>query len=78
MATAKIINQDGDKPVDLARLQFGLFFEKSSTKRLGDRLVEAGLITPQQLELAVREQKRSGLLMGAVIQKLGLDRKSVV
>ncbi|MBK9991203.1 MAG: Flp pilus assembly complex ATPase component TadA [Verrucomicrobia bacterium] len=72
MPPAKIINPDGEKPVDLARLQFGLFFEKSTTKRLGDRLVEAGLITPQQLELAVREQKRSGLLMGAVIQKLGL------
>jgi len=72
MATARIINQDGDKPVDLARLEFGQFFKQSTTKRLGDRLVEAGLITPQQLELAIREQKRSGLLMGAVIHKLGL------
>ena len=72
MATAKIINQDGDKPVDLARLEFGQFFKQSTTKRLGDRLLEAGLITAQQLELAIREQKRSGLLMGAVIHKLGL------
>ena len=72
MATAKIVNQDGDAPVDLARLEFGQFFKQSSTKRLGDRLLDAGLITSQQLELAIREQKRSGLLMGAVIQKLGL------
>jgi type IV pilus assembly protein PilB len=72
MSTAKIVNQDGDKPVDLARLEFGLFFEKSPTKRLGDRLVEASIITPQQLDLAIREQKRSGMLLGAVIQKLGL------
>ncbi|MFT3780835.1 MAG: ATPase, T2SS/T4P/T4SS family [Nibricoccus sp.] len=72
MAKAKFIQQDGDGPVDLARLEFGQFFKQSTTKRLGDRLVEAGLITPQQLELAVREQKRSGELIGRVIQKLGL------
>jgi len=72
MAKARIITQDGDKPVDLARLEFGQFFSQSKTKRLGDRLVEAGLITSQQLELAVREQKRSGELIGRVIQKLGL------
>ncbi|HEU5078633.1 MAG TPA: GspE/PulE family protein [Opitutaceae bacterium] len=40
-------------------------------KRLGDRLLEAGLITPHQLELALREQKRTGKLIGAVLQQLG-------
>lgn len=72
MAKARIINQSGDQPVDLARLEFGQFFSQGKTKRLGDRLVEAGLLTQQQLELAVREQKRSGELIGRVIQKLGL------
>lgn len=41
------------------------------TKRLGDRLLEAGLITRHQLELALREQKRTGRLIGAVLQELG-------
>lgn len=41
------------------------------TKRLGDRLLEAGLISPHQLELALREQKRTGRLIGAVLQQLG-------
>lgn len=40
-------------------------------KRLGDRLLEAGLLTPHQLELALREQKRTGRLIGAVLQQLG-------
>jgi type IV pilus assembly protein PilB len=41
------------------------------TKRLGDRLLEAGLINRHQLELALREQKRTGRLIGAVLHELG-------
>ena len=40
-------------------------------KRLGDRLLEAGLISPHQLELSLREQKRTGKMIGAVLQQLG-------
>ncbi|MEZ5276752.1 MAG: GspE/PulE family protein [Opitutaceae bacterium] len=40
-------------------------------KRLGDRLLDAGLINRHQLELALREQKRSGKLIGAVLHELG-------
>ncbi len=40
-------------------------------KRLGDRLLEAGLITAPQLELALREQKRTGKLLGNVLHTLG-------
>src|SRR3954463_14414799 len=40
-------------------------------KRLGDRLLESGLITSHQLELALREQKRTGKLIGTVLQDLG-------
>jgi len=39
--------------------------------RLGDRLLEAGLISPHQLELALREQKRTGKLIGKVFHDLG-------
>jgi type IV pilus assembly protein PilB len=41
------------------------------SKRLGDRLLEAGLISRPQLELALREQKRTGRLIGAVLHDLG-------
>jgi len=41
------------------------------TKRLGDRLLDAGLINRHQLELALREQKRTGRLIGAVLHELG-------
>src|ERR1700709_2140147 len=40
-------------------------------KRLGDRLLESGLISSHQLELALREQKRTGKLIGGVLQELG-------
>ncbi len=40
-------------------------------KRLGDRLLEAGLLSPHQLELALREQKRTGKMIGAVLHQLG-------
>jgi len=44
---------------------------QAPTKRLGDRLLDAGLINCHQLELALREQKRSGNLIGAVLRDLG-------
>jgi type IV pilus assembly protein PilB len=44
---------------------------QAPTKRLGDRLLEAGLINRHQLELALREQKRTGRLIGAVLHELG-------
>ena len=43
----------------------------SPVKRLGDRLLESGLISSHQLELALREQKRTGQLIGAVLTTLG-------
>mgnify|MGYP001550645774 FL=1 len=43
----------------------------TAPKRLGDRLLESGLISKHQLELALREQKRTGKLIGAVLQDLG-------
>jgi type IV pilus assembly protein PilB len=43
----------------------------AAAPRLGDRLLEAGLISSHQLDLALREQKRSGRLLGAILQDLG-------
>jgi type IV pilus assembly protein PilB len=41
------------------------------TKRLGDRLLAAGFINPHQLELALREQRRTGRLIGDALHDLG-------
>lgn len=43
--------------------------------RLGERLVESGLITKAQLEEALREQKRSGGLLGSNLIRLGYIRE---
>lgn len=40
-------------------------------RRLGDLLVEVGMLTPEQLEKALREQKRSGERLGKVLTRLG-------
>ena len=42
------------------------------TKRLGQILVESGAITPEKLDLALREQKQTGEKLGAVLQRLGI------
>jgi hypothetical protein len=39
--------------------------------RIGDRLLELGLITLDQLEVALFEQKRSGRMLGTVLVDLG-------
>lgn len=39
--------------------------------RLGERLIQAGLISPAQLEMALKEQVRTGELLGEVICYLG-------
>ncbi len=41
------------------------------SKPLGQRLVEAGLLTEPQLDLALREQKRDGGFLGQVLVELG-------
>ncbi|HEX3728898.1 MAG TPA: GspE/PulE family protein [Opitutaceae bacterium] len=43
----------------------------SSTAPLGERLLAAGLITTHQLDLALREQKRTGRLIGELLHELG-------
>jgi hypothetical protein len=45
--------------------------ERKPTVRIGDRLLELGLITLDQLEVALFEQKRSGNRLGTVLVDLG-------
>jgi type IV pilus assembly protein PilB len=40
--------------------------------RIGDRLVSAGLISADQLEFALKEQKRTGDRLGAILRQLNL------
>jgi general secretion pathway protein E/type IV pilus assembly protein PilB len=45
--------------------------EKKPAARIGDRLLDLGLITLDQLEVALFEQKRSGKMLGTVLVDLG-------
>jgi type IV pilus assembly protein PilB len=44
---------------------------KSTHKRLGEILTEAQLITPEQLDAAIAEQRRTGKLLGATLVNMG-------
>jgi type IV pilus assembly protein PilB len=44
----------------------------SDYKRLGEMLLEAGMLTPQQLSAAIDEQKKTGTLLGATLVQMGL------
>ncbi len=50
----------------------------SPKKRLGDRLLEAGLLSDAQLDLALREQKRQGKLLGEVLTELGFVAPEII
>ncbi|MEW6110107.1 MAG: ATPase, T2SS/T4P/T4SS family [Nitrospirota bacterium] len=43
----------------------------SQRKRIGERLIDAGLITGEQLEIALEEQKKTGELIGAILYSRG-------
>jgi type IV pilus assembly protein PilB len=47
-------------------------------KMLGERLLERGALTERQLDLAVREQKRTGAMLGEIIIQLGLVTPQVL
>lgn len=42
------------------------------TKKLGEILVEAGLVTAEKLDLALREQRHTGEKLGMTLQRLGI------
>src|SRR3990172_5927172 len=41
-------------------------------ERIGDRLITAGLISPDQIEFALKEQKRTGERLGVILRQLNL------
>src|ERR1051325_8666608 len=47
-------------------------------KRLGERLLEAGYLSQTQLDLALREQKRRGGLIGQIFVGLGFVSQEVI
>ena len=47
-------------------------------KRIGDQLIDSGVITPDQLKIAVLEQKQSGEKLGSVLVQLGFLTESVL
>ncbi len=47
-------------------------------KRLGEELIEKGLVTPDQVEIALTEQKKNGRLIGEILVSLGFVSESVM
>ena len=52
--------------------------ENVTRKRLGDRLIDAGMISSAQLDLALREQKRKKALLGEILVDLGFVSANVI
>ncbi|MGR3178836.1 MAG: GspE/PulE family protein [Candidatus Anammoxibacter sp.] len=52
--------------------------DKKPVKRLGQRLLESGLISEVQLDLALNESKTKGVYLGQALQDLGLLAQDVV
>jgi len=50
----------------------GEVMETKSEGRLGEILATAGLVSPEHLELALKEQAQTGEKLGAVLQRLGI------
>ncbi|MGD9015185.1 MAG: type II secretion system protein GspE, partial [Candidatus Omnitrophota bacterium] len=48
---------------------------KASSKRLGEILIEKGLITEQQLQDVLKEQKTSGEFLGSIMVNRGMISK---
>lgn len=52
--------------------------EKKQRGRFGERLVEKGLATADQVEIALTEQKKNGRLIGEILVSLGFVSESVM
>jgi len=51
---------------------------KKKPKPLGERLIDLGIITEPQLELALRQQKRTGVILGEILVSLGFISEDVL
>ena len=47
-------------------------------KRLGEELIEKGLVSVDQVEIALTEQKKTGRLIGEILVSLGFVSESVM
>ncbi len=65
MFDSSIVNEVSAPPVGSAEHM------TKPVKRLGERLIDAGLITQMQLELALREKKRQDKFLGEILVDLG-------
>ncbi len=63
---------DGEYPMDRNEAK------EKTPKRLGDLLVSRGLITPEQLKIALEIQKSTGRLLGEILVELGFVDQSTV
>ncbi|MGD9547315.1 MAG: GspE/PulE family protein [Candidatus Krumholzibacteriia bacterium] len=45
---------------------------KVKTKRLGEILIDAGIVTPEKLDMALNEQRQTGEKLGMILQRLGV------
>ncbi|RMG27813.1 MAG: type II/IV secretion system protein [Gammaproteobacteria bacterium] len=52
--------------------------EPRPQRRLGDILIEKGIMTPDQLSIALLEQKKSGKQLGKIVVELGFATEAVV
>ncbi len=68
IATEALIEPDATAEVEVPKAR----------KTLGSRLLAAGLINEAQLDLALREQRRSGQLLGEVLIELGFVSAEVI
>lgn len=50
----------------------------TDSKRLGDHLIEAGLLNPYQLEVAIHDQERTGLRLGEIVVARGWVKEEIV
>lgn len=70
--------QAGMPPVETAVKKAEPAELKKKSIPLGQRLLEAGLITEAQLDLALRDQKRKGIFLGDAIEQLGFLSQDVI
>jgi len=66
------------RPSSAAEAPKASFGDRKQKMRLGERLIQAGLVTEAQLEQGLREQKRNGGLLGSVLIKLGMIREDAL
>ena len=70
------IDLDRDSPTEINEPSLSSI--RMGRKLLGDRLVEANLISPDELTLSLREQQRAGGKLGEVLERLGFVQHNII